>query len=111
MKTDCTSGLGIEHEQLEEEEKEEKEAKEEKEEKEKRKKRRSRRRRRRRRRKRGGEKDRETSVQIDKTIFSIKKLLIKVIVKCVCVCVCVFSNANPLHYYALLVPRRADRWR
>ena len=30
---------------------------------------------------------------------------------CVCVCVCVFSNANPLHYYALRVPSKADRWR
>ena len=27
------------------------------------------------------------------------------------VCVCVFSNANPVHYYALWVPRKADRWR
>ena len=27
--------------------------------------------------------------------------------KCVCVC----SNANPLHYYALRVPHKADRWR
>ena len=30
---------------------------------------------------------------------------------CVCVCVCVCSNANPLHYYVLRVPRKADRWR
>ena len=27
--------------------------------------------------------------------------------KCVCVC----SNANPLHYYVLWVPRKVDRWR
>ena len=26
-------------------------------------------------------------------------------------CVCVCSNANPLHYYVLRVPRKADRWR
>ena len=26
-------------------------------------------------------------------------------------CVCVFSNANPLHYYMLLVLPKADRWR
>ena len=26
-------------------------------------------------------------------------------------CVCVCSNANPLHYYALRVPRKVDRWR
>ena len=26
-----------------------------------------------------------------------------------CMCVCVF-NANPLHCYALRVPRKADRW-
>ena len=32
------------------------------------------------------------------------------IVKDVCVCVCVFSNANPLHYYELRVPYKADRW-
>ena len=25
-------------------------------------------------------------------------------------CVCV-SNANPLHYYVLRVPRKVDRWR
>ena len=30
---------------------------------------------------------------------------------CVCVCVFVCSNANPLHYYALRVPRKADKWR
>ena len=30
----------------------------------------------------------------------------------VCLFVCLFvSNANPLHYYALGVPHRADRWR
>ena len=23
----------------------------------------------------------------------------------------VYSNANPLHYYALRVPRKAERWR
>ena len=28
----------------------------------------------------------------------------------VCVCVCVCSNANPLHYYVLRVPHKADRW-
>ena len=28
-----------------------------------------------------------------------------------CVCVCVRSNAYPLHYYALRVPRKVDRWR
>ena len=26
----------------------------------------------------------------------------------VCVCVCVCSNANPLNYYALQVPRKVD---
>ena len=26
------------------------------------------------------------------------------------VCVCVCANANPLHYYALWVPPKADRW-
>ena len=31
--------------------------------------------------------------------------------KCVCVCVCVCYNANPLHYYMLRVPLKADRWR
>ena len=25
-------------------------------------------------------------------------------------CVCVCSNANPLHYYALRAPRKADKW-
>ena len=25
-------------------------------------------------------------------------------------CVCVCSNANPLHYYALQIPRKVDRW-
>ena len=28
----------------------------------------------------------------------------------VCVCVSVCFNANPLHYYALRVPRKVDRW-
>ena len=27
-----------------------------------------------------------------------------------CGCVCLFSIANPLHYYMLRVPHRADRW-
>ena len=37
----------------------------------------------------------------------------KIDVHCVCVCVyvCVCSNANPLLYYALRVPRKANRWR
>ena len=29
----------------------------------------------------------------------------------ICVCLCVCSNANPLHYYVLRVPRKVDRWR
>ena len=25
--------------------------------------------------------------------------------------ICLCSNASPLHYYAIRVPRKADRWR
>ena len=32
-------------------------------------------------------------------------------VKSTILLICVCSNANPLHYYVLRVPRRADRWR
>ena len=38
-----------------------------------------------------------------KKIFSVFRFSLKT-------CVCVYSNANPLHFYALQAPRQANRW-
>ena len=37
----------------------------------------------------------------------LKTFRVTLVAHCMCVC----SNANPLHYYMLRVPRRADTWR
>ena len=51
---------------------------------------------------------------MSKKVKDFKKLVVlqiikekREIIKITCMC----SNANPLHYYALRVPRKTDRWR
>ena len=48
---------------------------------------------------------------IHRPTYDIWNTFLKSVSVCVCVCVCVCSNANPLHYYVLRVPHKADRWR